>query len=88
MQNQPAMEPTFSQPPQRHDAENCSAPQPASTDGLPAPAHHPDHQEESVVKGEHLEGSSVLRLHEGVPDYDTYRYGYPPESGRLFGSGN
>lgn len=27
-------------------------------------------------------------LHQGRPDYATYRYGYPPFSGRMFGSGN
>jgi hypothetical protein len=32
--------------------------------------------------------SSGLRLHEGVPDYEKYQFGYPAESGRLFGSGN
>lgn len=34
------------------------------------------------------EAGTLPRLHEGIPDYETYRYGYPPESGRLFGSGN
>ena len=32
--------------------------------------------------------SDFPRLHEGVPDYEKHRYGYPLEPGRLFGSGN
>jgi hypothetical protein len=27
-------------------------------------------------------------LHSGPPDYTQYAYGYPPCSGRMFGSGN
>lgn len=36
------------------------------------------------------EGDKVpgLRPHEGPPDYETYRYGYPLTPGRMFGSGN
>jgi hypothetical protein len=33
-------------------------------------------------------GEGVTPLHEGVPDYETYRYGYPMTPGRMFGSGN
>jgi hypothetical protein len=29
-----------------------------------------------------------FRLHSGPPDYEKYRYGYPPTPGYMFGSGN
>lgn len=29
-----------------------------------------------------------LRPHEGPPDYEKHRYGYPLTPGRMFGSGN
>lgn len=34
------------------------------------------------------DGAQGLGLHEGPPDYEKYRDGYPPTSRRMFGSGN
>ncbi len=62
------------EPPQRHEVEDHPGPK-SATDSAAQPK-----------EGDNREPG--FRLHSGPPDYENYRYGYPPTPGYMFGSGN
>jgi hypothetical protein len=64
---------------------------PAAQEAAPPP--RPDAEERpdskpAAAKPKEGDKAPGFRLHSGPPDYEKYRYGYPPTPGYMFGSGN
>ena len=75
-------------PAQTHSAPGALPPTNTATDRV-LPPDAIDDQAESGGKPKNPDGrTSSLRKHSGVPDYETYHYGYPMTPGLMFGSGN
>lgn len=61
------------------------------TNAEPPPRHHAEERPDSksaTAKPKEGDKAPGLRPHEGPPDYENDRYGYPPTPRRMFGSGN
>lgn len=66
-----------------HNAQAPAAAPPLpseTTNGQPTPP--------AAAKPSETDPAPGFRLHSGPPDYEKYRYGYPPTPGYMFGSGN
>ena len=72
-------------PATRAPAVAPAAPQPQTATHCAGTAANPEHQDGSAPATVPTPG---FRLHSGPPDYEKYRYGYPPTPGYMFGSGN
>lgn len=95
MQTQPAAQSSTAEAPQRHGVPDRSEPQPATAPsaaalpeaGIPSGRETRTTAATAQPRPRETNGLPTPPPYE-APDYEKYRYGYPPFSGRMFGSGN